>query len=122
MKAGAFTPAIQAEGRPRERASYTLNEGGGFHPAILHDLKRANQDQRPLNEGGGFHPRNPTGQRGRSAHWSSLNEGGGFHPRNPPYDEHDNDTLINRSMKAGAFTPAIRWTRGYPHEEGGGAQ
>ena len=40
--------------------------------------------------------------------WSRpLNEGGGFHPRNPWYYA---DSLVRskrRSMKAGAFTPAI---------------
>ena len=36
-----------------------------------------------------------------------LNEGGGFHPRNP-YSINVRNTYIRvRSMKAGAFTPAI---------------
>ena len=36
-----------------------------------------------------------------------LNEGGGFHPRNPARRGLLSWSALHRSMKAGAFTPAI---------------
>ena len=38
---------------------------------------------------------------------SPINEGGGFHPRNPRTAHGQRMHYIYRSMKAGAFTPAI---------------
>ena len=38
----------------------------------------------------------------------SLNEGGGFHPRNPGDQRAAPAQVSVRSMKAGAFTPAIQ--------------
>ena len=60
---------------------------------------------------------------------SPLNEGGGFHPRDPALLDQHRLALVDRSMKAGAFTPAIpSWVRGggwlwmswLPLNEGGG--
>ena len=67
-----------------------------------------------LNEGRGFHPRDPL-RSGESAMvddggGSALNEGRGFHPAIllPTADVRDRRRgQSTRSMKAGAFTPAI---------------
>ena len=92
MKAGAFTPAIPATPNSVVVTFGRSMKAGAFTPAIRWPTWCASI---LLNEGGGFHPRNPVGDCGGR-------EGGGFHPRRrrlegaPP-----------RSMKAGAFTPAI---------------
>ena len=83
MKAGAFTPAIQAApGFLRPRPDRSM-KAGAFTPAI---------------RAGGVVRR-----AGRRA----LNEGGGLHPRNPGIHRTTVARPLPRSMKAGAFTPAI---------------
>ena len=143
MKAGAFTPAIRrcpCAGPTRRTA---LNEGGGLHPrnplkpakpaptrnlrsmkagaftpAIHESPAGVARDPSPLNEGGGLHPRNPHHPRLQPSPPDALNEGGGLHPRNPVRVQEAGGLCDRRSMKAGAFTPAIRHDLGAGYDPG----
>ena len=93
MKAGAFTPATPCRCRLK---------------AALLDLVTA-----PLNEGGGFHPRNPT-TAGAAAGSTAEARAASMTTRRaaPRCMHHPNrarailELSVERSMKAGAFTPA----------------
>ena len=130
MKAGALTPATR-RGRSGRRCGRPLNEGGGSHPRNASWPTRRSRRRMPLNEGGGSHPRNAMWRRtslrrrctlneGGGSHprnatdgpstatssSSTLNEGGGSHPRNAVAGWDVDDDVGDRSMKAGALTPA----------------
>ena len=117
MKAGAFTPAIPLDTRRTCSGRPALNEGGGFHPRDPRP-PRPTADAScccpaPLNEGGGFHPRDPLESRpfanGTDATTRSM-KAGAFTPaihESVTLPSHAIDVLDDRSMKAGAFTPAI---------------
>ena len=112
MKAGAFTPAIQFRvGIPVWHRQARSMKAGAFTPAIRGD-SRLQRWLAPeaLNEGGGLHPRNPRVQDGSIA--SAIADrrsmkAGAFTPAIRARSRCGHLATRPRSMKAGAFTPAI---------------
>ena len=110
MKAGAFTPAIPLGHRclPLLAGSRSM-KAGAFHPRNPgHRRAPPTAGSATLNEGGGFHPRNPFRAMRATTGLASLNEGGGLSPPQSCLPPFACATPVDRSMKAGAFTPAIR--------------
>ena len=131
-KAGAFTPATLARPAHRPRDAIRSTKAGAFTPATPPPLLLTNLLRRgSLNEGRGVHPRRHSRTGSDSTRpCPPLNEGRGVHPGDtcapPPIvhatrsaqrrpgrspRRHVTESLIpgpcvERSTKAGAFTPA----------------
>ena len=113
-KAGASTPATPDQEFIGGGALQRSTKAGASTPATrAAACRRAPRPAATLNEGRGINPGDTASGRTRSTWRTSLNEGRGINPGDTRRDiRQDSPTLLKRSTKAGASTPATRWKGG----------